>query len=48
MITEKKQKKKDIDNPNLVDLLNCDDEDEPKKNSKEKNENKIEEINKSI
>ena len=44
----KKQKKKDIYSPNLVYFLNCDDEEEPKKNSKGKKENKIEEINKSI
>ena len=48
MITQKKQKKKNIYSPNLVYFLNCDDEEEPKKNSKGKKENKIEEINKSI
>ena len=45
---EKTEKKEDNDGPNLGDLLNGDDEGETQKNSKEKSENKIEEINKSI
>ena len=47
-IIEKTEKKEENDGPNLGDLLNGDDEDTPQNNSKEKSENKIEELNKSI
>ena len=47
-IIEKTEKKEENDGPNLGDLLNGDDEETPQNNSKEKSENKIEEINKSI